>query len=636
MMVIRPLATLVCLYVGLGVQTANAGEDFSKAHFHVAPKDRICFALYTVHAHTLKLTAQFYPIKNFEPFNASLQVKQDGEWVTRATADISYPGYTATFRINDWDDSKKQEYRVTHNATAFYRGIIRRNPQDKQSFIMAAFTGNSIDPGHGGDIPRADIVENLKKLEPDLLFFSGDQVYDHSEHLLFWLKFGRDFGEVISNTPTVCLPDDHDVGQANLWGADGKRCGHRNGIEGGYYMPVAYVQEVERAQTSHLPDPFDPTPIDRGIGVYYTGLTWGGISFAILEDRKFKSGPGAYVKRNGKPTDSITERGVDTRQYDAPGAKLLGDRQLKFLEAWTTDWKDAEMKCVLSQTIFAQGCNYSGKHEKELKADFDSNGWPQTGRDRALAVIRKSYACMVAGDQHLGTLIHHGIDEWRDAGYSFCVPSIANYWLRWWDPSEAGKNKKPDSPDYTGDFYDGFRNKITMLATANPTTKEKQEGGKLSTRAAGFGVVKFDKLNRTITFECWPRNTDITDPASKQYSGWPVTISQADNYAMENGFLLPRLEVSESDQVVSIVDASDNHIVTSLRLKGQTIVPKVPRPGKYHVAVGDLDNPVWIRNLESSKARGRTIRIDTKQTRQDSTSSPQPSSQPVHVRLRSK
>ena len=38
----------------------------------VNPEDRICFALYTVHENTLKLTAQFFPIKNYEPMNATL------------------------------------------------------------------------------------------------------------------------------------------------------------------------------------------------------------------------------------------------------------------------------------------------------------------------------------------------------------------------------------------------------------------------------------------------------------------------------------------------------------------------------------------------------------------------------------
>ena len=70
-------------------------------------------------------------------------------------------------------------------------------------------------------------------------------------------------------------------------------------------MPVEYVKEVERAQTSHLPDPYDPTPIQRGIGTYYTDLNWGRISFAIIEDRKFKTGPAERIPKQGPRPDHI-------------------------------------------------------------------------------------------------------------------------------------------------------------------------------------------------------------------------------------------------------------------------------------------------------------------------------------------
>ena len=43
----------------------------------IKAEDRICFALYTVHENTLKLTAQFYPIQDYEPFEAILQIKKD-------------------------------------------------------------------------------------------------------------------------------------------------------------------------------------------------------------------------------------------------------------------------------------------------------------------------------------------------------------------------------------------------------------------------------------------------------------------------------------------------------------------------------------------------------------------------------
>ena len=199
-----------------------------------------------------------------------------------------------------------------------------------------------------------------------------------------------------------------------------------------------------------------------------------------------------------------------------PGAKLLGDRQLKFLAAWAADWRGAEMKAVLSQTIFCGGAHLHGSRNYRVLADLDSNGWPQTGRNKALAEIRKAFAVHIAGDQHLATIIHHGIDDFNDAGFSFCVPSIANLYLRWWDPLDPGKNRQPGLPEYTGEFLDGFGNMINVWAVANPEPQENSD--KLTTRAAGFGIVRFDKQARTITMECWPRSVDMADPQAQAVS----------------------------------------------------------------------------------------------------------------------
>ena len=576
---------------------------------NIKPEDRIAFALYTVHENTVKLTAQFHPIKNFEPFEATLEIQKNGKWVEKAKAAIQYPGYTAHFRLEDWNDTKEAKYRVVHNNKAFYNGIIRKNPIHKDEFILAALTCNSIYPKHGGDVPKTDIVENLKKLKPDLLFFSGDQVYDHSQHYLYWLKFGRDFGEIIRNTPTICIVDDHDVGQGNIWGNGGIKSKDRRGVNGGYYMPVEYVKEVERAQTSHLPDPYDATPIAQGIGVYYTDLNWGGISFAILEDRKFKSGPGRIFKHKGKAIDAIFDPTVDTKKFDNPEAKLLGDRQLKFLEDWTTDWENAEMKTVLSQTVFAMVNNYTGKHDREIIADFDTNGWPQTGRNKALSVIRKSFSPMIGGDQHLATFVKHGVDDWGDAGYSFVTPAIANYWMRWWDPKKPGTNRDKKAPYYTGDFLDGFQNKITVKAVANPSSEEIKQGGKLSTRVAGFGVITYNKPNRTITFDCWGRNIDITNPKSKQYKGWPITISQFDNFNPKTAFFLPKLEVSKENQVVTVRKSSSKEVVSSVRIKGKKYQPKVLEEGIYDIEIGEGKNLKQFFKIQSTKKNRKKLKI---------------------------
>ncbi|MCP4730062.1 MAG: hypothetical protein GY872_08295, partial [Roseibacillus sp.] len=142
----------------------------------VAKKDLICFALYTVHDKTLKLTAQLYPLAADDSRTVRLEIKKGDQWVEVARTTAIEQGWTAPFRVENWDDSRAHHYRVVHGAGSVYKGLIRRNPVDKDEIIVASFTGNSIHPAHGGDISRQDIINNVRKIDADVLFFSGDQV----------------------------------------------------------------------------------------------------------------------------------------------------------------------------------------------------------------------------------------------------------------------------------------------------------------------------------------------------------------------------------------------------------------------------------------------------------------------------
>lgn len=580
---------VICAPAVAQQKRARKGADLSIPN--VEKKDLICFALYTVHDNTLKLTAQLYPLSDSDPKTVRLEIEKDGKWTEVARTNVIEAGWTAPFRVENWDDSKSYKYRVAHGSEAFYRGTVRKNPVDKDEIVVAGFTGNSIQPAHGGDISRQDLIDNVNRVDADVLFFSGDQVYDHNRHYAAWLKFGRDFGDIIKDRPTICLPDDHDVGQPNLWGESGKISTLSGAADGGYAKPGVYVKEVERAQTSHLPDPVDPHKIGQGIGVYFTNLNWGNIDFAILEDRKFKTGPAGRVPKQGPRPDHIRNPEYDPASVDVDGAILLGERQLKFIDDWAQDWRGADMKVALSQTIFCGGAHIHGTANGRLHADMDSNGWPQSGRNRALAELRKAFAFHYAGDQHLATLFHHGIDEHRDAIWSFCVPSIANLYLRWWMPLEPGKNREPGAPDYTGDQLDGFANKVTNYAAANP--EEKPAGNLLNTRAAGFGIVRFNTKTREIRMECWPRNVDVTDPAAQQYLGWPRTISQFDNYNPPSWGKLGELSFNVENPVVQLIDATSNEVLYTVRVPGKTFTPGAPK-GKSFIVKAGKDAPTAI------------------------------------------
>ena len=80
----------------------------------VERKDVICFALYTVEDNILKLNAQLYPLKEGEPRKVRLEVKKAGDWKVIAETKVIARGWTAPFRVTDWDSTRDTAYRVAH------------------------------------------------------------------------------------------------------------------------------------------------------------------------------------------------------------------------------------------------------------------------------------------------------------------------------------------------------------------------------------------------------------------------------------------------------------------------------------------------------------------------------------------
>ncbi len=592
----------------------------------------ILFAQHTLSNQTLKITAQIPPLDIKENPVGIFEVWKESEnnWIILDSAFVDPLARTMRFELRKWLFETNIKYRIAYDYTrydgnkkmAYFEGVIKNDPVEKDEIIIAAFTGNN-DLG----FPNNDLVSNVVKHDPDFLFFSGDQIYEGVggygvqreppemavlDYLRKWYMFGWTYRDLLRSTPAVSIPDDHDVFHGNIWGNGG--IATPNGLtgttaqdQGGYKMPPAFVNMVQRTQTSHLPDPYDPAPVAQGIGVYYTTLTYGGISFAIIEDRKFKSAPTPLLPKakvwNGWPQN----REFGTDKMDHPEAVLLGDRQLNFINDWSADWSGGVwMKVLLSQTIFA---NVATLPEEEMHdqnvpklrilksgeyppndrkvTDMDSNGWPQTGRDKAVSAIRKGFALHIAGDQHLGSTIQYGVDEYSDAGYAFCVPSVSNVWPRRWYPPEAGTNPLPDSPPYTGDYQDGFGNKMTVYAVSNPVFTGR-EPSRLYDRATGYGIVKINRYTRSISLANWPRDTDPTLPGSKPYDGWPVILNQEDNYGRSPSGFLPEIQVTGiTDPVIQVINEQSNEIVYTIRINGNSFQPKVFGNGLYTINVGE-------------------------------------------------
>ncbi len=574
------------------------------------PRDQvIAFALYTQDRGVLKLTAQLYPLKLEEKREARIEFLRDEKWIEAVKTAVLFPGWSAHFRIEKWDATNDVRYRVRHGENAMFEGVIRRDPMEKEEIVVANMSCNSSRTTG----LRPEIIDNLKAQNPDLLFFGGDQTYRHTEHTAGWIEFGLQFRDLMRDRPTIAIPDDHDVGHPNLWGENGKRSQRPDNADGGYFYPAEYVNMVQRQQSWHLPDAVDPAPVEQGITVYFTRLRVGGVDFAILEDRKFKSGPEGKIPKMGPRPDHINDPNYDPKTIDLPGLELLGSRQIKFLHEWGQDWTGAEMKAVFSQTAFCGAVHLHGDPNNRLLADLDCNGWPQTGRNRALEEIRRARAVHLCGDQHLAVMLKHGISEWGDGPYAFTSPALVNtIYGRWWHPfdEKAGPNPVANSPlPWTGDFKDGLGNKMSIMAYANPPDiKDERQ------RADGYGLVRFQKKTRKITVECWPRFADVKSGDRAQFPGWPITVDADQNDGRKPVAWLPELVFEGAvNPVVQVIDEKSGEILYTKRVVGNRFQPPVFSAGSFTVKAGrnrpDGPKLAGLSGKERSAAGQQSITI---------------------------
>jgi len=585
----------------------------------------ILFAMHTLSnsrgadGHVMKMTAQMPPIGQADSQSVRLEVREADAWKPLGEQPIDADARTATFRIPNWPADRDVKYRLVYtqkskgaaDRNAEWAGTVRKNPVDRP-LVVAGFTGH-FDKAY----PYAPVVRNVAKINPDVMFFSGDQIYEPNggygiirqpadrailNYLRKWYMFGWVWADMLRDRPAVCLPDDHDVFQGNIWGEGGKPMapGGSSSSEGGYIEPVRMVNVVHRTHTAHMPDPYDPKPILQDISVYYGDWVYGRTSFAIVADRMFKSGP-ENVKTDGARPDWVKGPDFDTKSLDKPGLTLLGERQLKFLDHWAADWRGADMKMALSQTLWAGAATHHGSYGGSLQADLDSGGWPQSARDRAIRIMRKGYPLHYDGDQHLPTLVQYGVDSPRDACWSFCTPAVCSIYQRWWNPDRLNMphTDRPahNLPD-TGQYRDGLGNLLYVYAAGNPVGTGKDAADRYhwaDQRAGGFAVVILDRDKRTYTCQCYHFLANLDHPkADDQFPGWPLTINQRDNYGRKIVGCLPEVSIKDvKNAVLQVIDQKTGELVYAIRLTSNTARPWVFAEGTYTVRLSDPDADKW-------------------------------------------
>jgi alkaline phosphatase D len=590
--------------------------------------------LYSLNKNILKMSVQFMPVDwpgdlndRFPlPLLAKLEtrLKSDSTWLLAQKVRITQPEYLAHFRVENWDDSRDYEYRLvftdTDQQTHYYSGLIRKDPVDQEELSFAAFTGMGVmgrradarqvgeGAGEGEGIltgrwtpanvwfPHQEIVSNIFKQDPDLIFFTGDQIYENNptrpdrrdrfpllDYLYKWYLWYWAFRDLTRDRPCILQVDDHDVYAGNVWGNSGDlNLTGLNSDGGGYMMDPLFVRVVERTQCLHDPDPYPLLhPMKNSFGSYFGSLTYGGVSFAILEDRKFK-----------------------TRDLDQQGnGVFLGKDQLLFLEEWASDWEDAVVKVAVSQSTYA---STHTEWDGTLAKDFDTGGYPKDGRDRALRVLRKSGALIVCGDQHLATITRMGVENPGDAAWQFCVPAAGNIYWRWFFPakflSELSGNDILNIPDIRGDYTDAFGNYFQMIAVANPDNPKVMRLGRTQawvprttdysrkrvSQGDGYGLVTILKKEKKIRLECFPFDADLSQGEQAQFPGWPYTISFNQLEGRQAIGYLPELNFKGiSYPVVEVVREPENELIYATRVFAESYQPVVFSDGKYSIRVHD-------------------------------------------------
>lgn len=521
----------------------------------------IAGALYMHDSGTLRLTAQAMPIVSQGAGNARLLLRASEKhaWTQVAEAAIG-DGYAAIFEVTDWDASRHSYYRVQIDGTkGHFDGEIRPEPKHGQEVqiglygcVMASMREFDLGPWGGVMPPRPpqeqfvgrytpeclvfphnELIAGASALDPDIAVFTGDQFYEVNPTLAIgmeeawadpelikldtlykWYLWHWAFAPIVRNRPSVLLLDDHDYYQPNIWGQGGRKAPELDHRQGGFTRPPEFVRMIERVQCGHHPTPASAELLAQGIGRRYGSFVFGGIDFALCEDRKFKTG----VIQGG--------------DLDVHVGELLGAEQEQFLIDWASSRPDLP-KVLLTQSLWASlQTSPSGK----ALIDFDSNGYPPLAARRAVEIAKLAGAIVLAGDQHLPSLVTMGDQNHGDGPIVFTGPAGGSRWQRWFEPSYELPNARAGLA-HTGDFTDAFGHRLRIHAVANPKISWAElrthvPGSDQSVidrrlKSEGHGLVRIKRAESGsvgVTFECWPWNADCTGSDSQQFSGWPYQM----------------------------------------------------------------------------------------------------------------
>ena len=240
---------------------------------------------------------------------------------TNSYCDMYSSVWACTFRVSNLKHS---------NGPLSYSVLYRSNPSDpgtdhSYSGLVPLPVDDPVIVNVGCFGPDATknksiLVESILSKNSDIVWFSGDQSYEHGNLQYGVLELVYTTSAISQNIPTIVSMDDHDYALGNVYGAGAnENASHLSG-DGYSIGSPCEIKDIERLSLAHMPDPAFPNlRLENGMRTHFGEFYYSEkVSFGMLESRKFKQNLGEG-NRDGT---------------------LLGAEQLQWLGEWTQNRSD--------------------------------------------------------------------------------------------------------------------------------------------------------------------------------------------------------------------------------------------------------------------------------------------------------
>ena len=96
---------------------------------------------------------------------------------------------------------------------------------------------------------------------------------------------------------------------------------------------------------------------------------------------------------------------------------------------------------------------------------------------------------------------------------------------------------------------------------------------------------------RTINIDSWRFIADVENPIPlrDQFPGWPLKISQFDNFGKGAENYLPEIVVNQPNQVIEVRKTETGDLIRIFRMKGNSVQVALHHPGTFTIKIGQKE-----------------------------------------------